>query len=426
MARNLPEAHHVADADLDADNTERNFRMVSPLEGLVTDSEVVHEIAHQLRLVGSFALDLEFMSEERYVPELALVQVAWQSEAGPLAAALDPLAVDVRPIVELVEDPSITTILHSGQADLSLLAARFGVAGQRIVDTQVAAAFLGMGEQIGYAPFVQRTLGLAVDKGGQFTEWLRRPLSDDQLRYALDDVLHLLPAWIAVERELRDRGRLAWVTEECARFAAGWSERIPPESMYRRVSGWATLRPRQQGALRGIAAWREREALAQNRPPSRFIADRTMLELARRPPRSPEGLRDVRGMSDGVARRYGGAIIEALQQGEQDPPAVELLPKPLPPAAQAWAGVLGGLVQAHCRDADIAARFVASRSDLEAVALWWFDGDREVPPEVPLLHGWRRDLAGEVVLRWLQGSMALLADADSPFGFRLVDLPPQA
>lgn len=397
--------------------------MVSALEGLVTTSEVVGEIAQVLQAAGSFALDLEFMSEERYVPELALVQVAWQTEAGPVAAAIDPLAVDIRPIAELVEDPSITTILHSGQADLSLLGARFGVAGRCIVDTQVAAAFLGMGEQVGYAPFIQRTLGLTVDKGGQFTEWLRRPLSADQLRYALDDVLHLLPAWTSVERELRERGRLDWVNEECARFAAGWSERIPPELMYRRVSGWATLRPRQQGALRNVAAWREREALALNRPPSRFIADRTMLELARRPPRSVEGFSDVRGMSDGVARRYGSAIIEALHDGEQDPPPTELMPKSLPPAAQAWAGVLGGLVQAHCRDADIAARFVASRSDLEAVALWWFDGDRDVAPEVPLLHGWRRELAGEVVLSWLRGSMALLADADSPFGFRLVDLP---
>lgn len=396
---------------------------VSVPEGLVTSAEAVAEIARALRSAGAFALDLEFMSEERYVPELALVQVAWQTEGGPLAAAIDPLEVDAGPIAALVEDPSITTILHSGQADLSLLGSRFGIAGRGIVDTQVAAAFLGMGEQVGYAPFVQRTLGLTVDKGGQFTEWLRRPLSGDQIRYALDDVLHLLPAWHGVERELRARGRLDWVIEECARFASIWAERLPPHAMYRRVSGWATLRPRQQGALRAIAAWREREALAANRPPSRFIADRTMLELARRPPHSIEALRDVRGTNEGVARRYGAAIIEALRAGEQDPPPAEELPRPLPPAAQAWAGVLGGLVQAHCRDADIAARFVASRSDLESVALWWFEGDRDMPPEIPVLHGWRRELAGEVILRWLRGSLALLADAASPFGFRLVDLP---
>ncbi len=380
-------------------------------------------MAEQLRAAGSFALDLEFMSEERYVPELALLQVAWRANGVAVAAAVDPLAADVRPIAELVADASVVTILHSGQADLSLLRARFGIAGASIVDTQIAAAFLGMGEQIGYAPFVQRTLGLTVDKGGQFTEWLRRPLSADQVRYALDDVLHLLPAWQDVEIELRARGRLDWVLEECARLAKGWSERATPEEMYRRVSGWATLRPRQQGALRGVAAWREREALSANRPPARFVAERTLLELARRPPRTMEALREVRGVTDGIVRRYGEDIIEALREGESRPLESEEAPRQLPPPAQAWAGVLGGLVQAHCRDADIAARFVASRSDLETVALWWFEGDHEQEPDVPVMRGWRRELVGEVVLRWLRGTMGLVADADSPFGFRLVELP---
>ncbi len=397
--------------------------MVAPHPSIVTADAEVWRVAEALRAAGSFALDLEFMSEERYVPDLALLQVAWRSNGEAVAVAVDPLAADVRPIAELVSDTSVVTILHSGQADLSLLRARYGIAGASIVDTQIAAAFLGMGEQIGYAPFIQRTLGLTLDKGGQFTEWLRRPLSADQVRYALDDVLHLLPAWQGVEQELRARGRLEWVLEECGRLAKGWSERAAPEEMYRRVSGWATLRPRQQGALRGVAAWREREALAANRPPARFVAERTLLELARRPPRTMEALREVRGVTDGIVRRYGEDIMEALSAGEQRPLESEEAPRPLPPPAQAWAGVLGGLVQAHCRDADIAARFVASRSDLEAVALWWFEGDHAQEPDVPVMRGWRRELVGEVVLRWLRGSMGLVADADSPFGFRLVELP---
>jgi ribonuclease D len=245
-------------------------RMLGALESTVTAPAEVARVAAELRAAGTFALDLEFMSEERYVPELALLQVAWIADGVPTAVAVDPLAVDARPIAELVAVPSIVTVLHSGQADLVAAARTLWVAGAAIVDTQVAAAFLGMGEQIGYAPFVQRTLGLPVDKGGQFTEWLRRPLSEDQLRYALDDVLHLLPAWDSVREELLERGRFEWVLEECERLARGWSERLAPEEMYRRVSGWGTLRPRQQGALRAVAAWREREALAVNRLPSRL------------------------------------------------------------------------------------------------------------------------------------------------------------
>jgi ribonuclease D len=399
------------------------LRSASAAASLVTRADEVARVASELRAAEEFALDLEFMSEERYVPELALLQVAWYSGESAVAVAVDPLAVDPGPIAELVADPSVRTIVHSGQADLALLRARYGLAGAAIIDTQIAAAFLGMGEQVGYAPFIQRTLGLQVDKGGQFTEWLRRPLTEDQLRYALDDVLHLLPAWTATRRELEARGRLAWVLEECARLAKVWSERPAPEEMYRRVSGWGTLRPRQQGALRALAAWREREALSSNRPPSRFIAERTLLELARRPPRSLEALREVRGMTEGVARRYGAAILDALRMGEQDPVEASDAVRQLPPPAQAWAGVLGGLVQAHCRDADIAARFVASRADLEVVALWWFEGDHAREPDVPVMRGWRRELVGEVILRWLSGSLALVADAESPFGFRLVELP---
>ncbi len=393
-----------------------------PPASVTRDSDVAR-IAEAIREAGAFALDLEFMSEERYVPALALVQVGWWADGLAVAAAIDPLAVDASPIADVVADPSIVTILHSGQADLALMRAHYGVAGAAVVDTQVAAAFLGMGEQIGYAPFVQRTLGVEVDKGGQFTEWLRRPLSSEQLRYALDDVLHLLPAWEDVRAELQTRGRLEWVLEESERLARMWSERPAPEQMYRRVSGWAGLRPRQQGALRSVAAWREREALALNRPPSRLIAERTLLELARRPPRTVEALRDVRGLSEGIARRYGRDIIEALEAGEQRPLESSDGPKPLPSAAQAWVGVMGGLVQAHCRDADIAARFVASRADLEAVALWWCEGDRSVLPDTPVLHGWRRALVGEVLLDWLRGSLGLVADSESPFGFRLVELP---
>lgn len=397
-----------------------------PLDGPpapLTDPVAVEAVATAIRRAGRFALDLEFMSEERYIPVLALAQVAWTEGEGIRAVAIDPLAVDLRPIAALVADPGVETVLHSAQADLALLGVTHGVAGASILDTQIAAAFLGMGEQIGYAPFIQRVLGEPIDKGGQFTEWLRRPLAPEQLQYALADVLHLLPAWDLVHAELVERGRASWVLEECARLAQTWAERVPPEEMYRRISGWSSLRQRQLGALRGVAAWREREAISSNRPPSRLVPDRTMLELARRPPQTMEALRDVRGLTDGTARRYGAAILDALKQGIEDPPEVEVSPGPLSPQAQAWAGVLGGLVQAHCREAEIASRFVASRADVEVVARWWFEGDHDEVPPVPVMHGWRRELAGDSLLRWLGGELALLADAREPLGFRLVPTP---
>jgi len=379
----------------------------------------VAAVAAAIRRAGRFALDLEFMSEDRYVPDLALVQVAWDEGAGVEAVAIDPLTVDPRPVLKLLGDSDIETVLHAGQADLALVGHAFDIAGRTIVDTQIAAAFLGMGDQIGYAPFIARTLGVEIDKGGQFTEWLKRPLTNDQVAYALDDVRYLLPAWLEVLSALEARGRTSWVVEESTRLADTWAERIPPDEIYRRISGWATLRPRQQGALRAVAAWREREALEHNRPPSRILNDRSMLELARRPPRTQEAMREVRGVSEGTVRRYGRVILDALRAGAEDPPPAEPRRGQPSAAVQVWVGMLGGLVQAHCRDADIAARFVASRSDLDALALWWFEGNRTEEPPLAVLRGWRRALVGDAALDWLEGRTAIVADPSAPLGVRL-------
>jgi len=190
------------------------------------------------------------MTEGRYVAELSLVQVAWADHDRPLVAAIDPLSVDPRPLIDLVGDQRIDVIIHSAQADLALIGTGFGVRAVRVFDTQIAAAFLGMGEQIGYGALVEQMAGVRLDKGAQFTEWSRRPLSADQLRYALDDVRYLPAVWRELRARLEARGRLPWVDEECDQLAETWAERTPAAEMYRRVRGWNGLKQRSQGALR--------------------------------------------------------------------------------------------------------------------------------------------------------------------------------
>src|SRR5688500_11858480 len=155
---------------------------------LVTDADRVAAIARAIAEAGSFALDLEFRSEHRYVPDLALVQVAWGDAAAPEVAAIDPLAVDVRPVVEVVADASVETLVHAARQDLGLLAQAFGIEARGLVDTQIAAAFAGLADQIGYGKLVHQLLGLPIDKGSQHTDWTRRPLSERQIAYALDDM----------------------------------------------------------------------------------------------------------------------------------------------------------------------------------------------------------------------------------------------
>lgn len=384
----------------------------------VTDPRDVDDIADAIEEAGSFALDLEFMTEGRYVAELSLVQVGWGDIDDPHVAAIDPLKVDVDPIVDLLEDPDIETMIHSAQADLALLGGQFQARAQNLVDTQIAAAFLGMGDQIGYGPLVQRMTGVELDKGAQFTEWSRRPLSDEQLSYALDDVRYLPRIWQMLREELDQRDRRGWVDDECDRLAEAWSRRTPPEEMYTRVRGWNGLNQRQLGALRTVAGWRELESLQHNRPPSWLMNDRTMLELCRRPPRDERGVREIRGMGNGTAQRYGKELLDLIQQGMEDPPEAPARSPRLPNVGQAWPAVLSGIVQTRCREVEVAPRFVATRSDTDEVIAWWLTGDRDQEPDIPLLTSWRRELAGQDVLDWLAGRTTIAVD-DSEAGVRI-------
>lgn len=390
-------------------------------EAILKDSSAVERLARDLRAAGSFAIDLEFVSESRYVPELCLVQVAWGDPGDPRVAAVDPLEVDPTPVVELVADPEVTAIFHAAQADLALLAQRFDIEARGVYDSQIGAAFLGLGDQIGYAGLIDSLLGITLDKGAQFTDWCGRPLSEEQLRYAFDDVRYLLRAWPELRRRLEETGRLPWVVEETEELAARAATRTPPEEMYRRVKAWSKVRGKALGSLRELAAWRERAALTSNRPPSWIVQDRSLIEIARRAPTDPRDLHGIRGVKEGTVHRYGRDILDAVRRGQQNPPPREPRGRPLPDAARAWSVLLSGLVTARAREAGIAGRFIATRSAVDELVEWWVHGDRRQEPDLPLLSGWRRELAGAALLRWLGGETTIKIDEASEAGIRLAD-----
>jgi ribonuclease D len=371
-----------------------------PPDPIATAAEIA-EVAAAVRRAGRLYFDLEFVSDGRYVPELALIQVAWGDPEHPRVVAVDPLAVDPAPLVALVADPAVETVLHAGQGDLSLLATRAGVEGRAIVDTQLAAALLGLGDQLGYAALVELLLGVVLDKSHQFTAWTRRPLDPEQLRYALDDVRYLPAVWAELAARLEARGRLGWLEEESAALARGAVRRPEPEEAYRRLRSWDRLKPRSQAALRAAAAWREREALASNTPPRWLIQDRPLLEAARRLPRDERGLAAIHGVGPGVLRRHGGALLAALRQGAGEPPPEAPLEAPLSGRQKEWVRAVLETVRERCGEAEVAVRLVANRADAEALVRWWSgrgDGGGAAEPDLPLVAGWRREVAGAAAL----------------------------
>ncbi len=391
---------------------------------VISDSVELSEIVENIVIAGSFAMDLEFVSESRYIPELALAQVAWCQEDQVEAAIVDCIAVDPASLFALVSDDKITTLGHAARQDLGLLASRYQIVAQAFIDTQIAAAFVGLGDQLGYGKLIEVALGVSLDKGAQFTDWLARPLSKTQLRYAVNDVLYLPDAWSYLKKQLSERGRLAWVLQESESLAAVAAKPKQSSQAYLDVKGARGLSPKSQGALRVLAHWRHEMALQTNRPPSWILADRAMISLSRRLPTTDSGLRAIDGVGAGVMRRYSKEILACLRQGKASPIS-QKPPEGLSKRGAIWAQIIANLVQAHCKATEIAARFVATRADSEAFVAWY---ERGMPAdrlgEISLMQDWRYDLVGSKVLAWIEGRAAIVVSRQEGATLALVDLKP--
>ena len=195
-------------------------------------------------------------------------------------------------------------VLHAGRQDVAILRRAWQTTFTNVFDTQIAAGFAGFSAQAGYTGLLHDVLRIRVAKSASFTRWDARPLTPEQLRYAEEDVEHLLPLADELQRRLRERGRLEWAREECVAIAEATDERDPEETWRRlpRVSG---LGPRERAMARELAAWRERTAAAEDRPVGSVVRDPTLVELAKRGPRSPRELGQIRGAGPDVVRRRG-------------------------------------------------------------------------------------------------------------------------
>jgi len=225
------------------------------------------------------ALDTEFLRERTYRPQLCLIQVA----SDETRACVDPLApIDLQPLAELLARPGQPSILHAASQDLEVLHQQLGVLPAALFDTQIAAALCGMGDQIGYATLVDRLFGVQLDKAHSRTDWSRRPLSDEQIRYAIDDVRYLPEAHAILGERLTQLGRLAWLEEDCAAMLDPdrWSPQ--PLEAWRRLKGWQRLPAAAFPRLRQLAAWREERAARLDRPRRWVMEDDTLVQLAAR------------------------------------------------------------------------------------------------------------------------------------------------
>jgi len=366
------------------------------------------DLSDRARATGRLGLDAEFMGEGRYRALLCLVQVAVDDEdGGTRVEILDPLeGFEPDELRAVLADPSIEKVVHAGRQDVAILRRTWATEVRNLFDTQIAAGFAGHGAQTGYGALLADVLGRRLAKSASFTRWDRRPLSEEQLTYAREDVADLLALATALQDELRASGRLEWAHEECRALEDSSDDRDPDEA-WRRLPRVARLRPRERSVARELAAWRERTAAAEDRPVGSVLSDAALVELARRQPGDRRGLDQIRGLHGRIANRRGADLLAAVARGrDAEPPALDGVRPPLNESGDAPLIALAeALIRARALEAGLAYELVATRADLNQVIAAARRGDAE--PDVRTLRGWRRDLVGDELLELLDGRHAL-------------------
>ena len=378
-------------------------------------AHVISELAEQARRTGRLGIDTEFMGEGRYRSLLCLVQVSVQETDDPLGPArvevLDPLSgrLDPGPLAAVLADPDVEIYMHAARQDVALLRREWRTEVTSLFDTQVAAGFAGMRAQIGYDALLHELVGVRLGKSASFTKWDARPLSEEQVAYAREDVLHLIEAAAILQQRLEDRGRLSWAREECRALQQASDER-EPESVFERLPRISSLAPEQRAVALELVRWREDTARSEDRPVQQVLQDAGLVELAKRRPADAERLRQIRGLHEGIVRRRGPGILDAVRRGrEAEPiPANGSKPPPGHPGDAALIVLAEALVRARAAQAELAYELLAARADLQRIVTSVRLGLPE--PDVRTLQGWRRAVVGDELLELLAGRRALRID----------------
>ncbi|MBV8911878.1 MAG: ribonuclease D [Acetobacteraceae bacterium] len=375
-----------------------------PSPVVIRDTASLAALCTRLSGESFVTIDTEFMREKTYYPELCVVQLGGERDVAVIDA--QAAGLDLAPLGQLLADPAVVKVFHAARQDVEIFLQLFGTVPVPIFDTQVAAMVAGFGDQVGYDALVSALTGGQIDKAHRFSDWSARPLSASQIAYAAADVTYLRLVYVSLCDRLEREGRLEWVREEMGVLAEANTYRADPETL------WERLRPRTNnrrmlGLLRAAVAWREREAQRINIPRQRLIKDESLLEIAAVAPHTPDELGRIRGVTRGFAEgRTGAGLLAALQEAATLP-EIEL---PAAPRGRegarpspALVSLLKVLLAAKCEEHHVAPKLLASSEELDRLAA-------EEAPDLPVLHGWRREVFGEDALALKSGRITLGVD----------------
>lgn len=370
---------------------------------IITDRDLLLELCDRLRNARQIGIDTEFVSEDTFYPELCLIQIATDEEM----AVVDPQQVDVEPFWQLLVSGDHTTILHAGREELNFLLRAVNRLPRDLFDIQIAAGFCSNEFPAAYGSVVNKFIGHKPQKGQQRTDWRRRPLSQAQLHYALEDVRYLLPVCDRLRSMLSERGRLDWLAEEMS----AWQTQVvaaQDRQDWRRVSGIGKLNCRSLAIVRELWQWRYDEARRRNQPQKRLLRDDLLVELAKHQVDNPKKISAIRGMNRGLLRHKAADLADCVRRGLQSPE--KRIPKDRCGRAPSQLNLLGQFLtpalNTICQRATVAASMVGTASDVRALISYrlGFDKSADVPS---LTRGWRAELVGNLIDDLIAGKKSI-------------------
>ena len=334
---------------------------------------------------STLAIDTEFTRRTTYYAKLALVQIA----AGDRRVLIDPLKIeDWQPLIELFASAQ-TNIFHACLEDLEVFRTDLGALPEPLFDTQIAAAFCGLGDSLSYAALVELLHDVQLSKAETQSDWMKRPLSESQIGYALDDVEWLQQIHEELSSRLQATGKLEWMQQYCNQTIENMREETDPSLAYLRLKGIWRLNPDQLRVAAHLCKWREISARNLDKPKSWIVRDPVILEVAKRAPRNVSELEHRAGLAPESVRRYGRQLLGEIETAHAQAEEVAHPPQPIDAAQRKQLKLLQQRVEALSQETQVANRLIANKSDLEALIRWQAEDASQPMPA--MLQDWRAD-----------------------------------
>ena len=366
----------------------------------ITQLKELEEFVSRAKTSPFLAIDSEFIRENTYRPKLCILQIATADE---IVIVDYHEKISLEPLISLLTDENIVKIFHGGTQDIEILFHITGAVPSPVFDTQIANALCSSTLQASYASLVGIYCNASLDKSCTLSDWERRPLTKEQIKYAQEDVRYLPEIYTAINDRLKKLGRDTWLKAEVDAVLFRNDEDVLPENRYKKLKKVSILNSRQLACARFFAAWREKTAMQRNVPRRWLLPDEQIVEACKLLPRNVDQLYSIRGMAKKISLSDAREIITGITADIDAPKETWPLPdvqKQNEASLEPVLAMLNSLLQLKSKQHSIALRMLATTSELSELARGNSHGSR-------LLKGWRGEIIGEDMMRLLNGEISL-------------------